>query len=188
MRTLCEPLPYAWRVLCACACALMAGILAVWSSHAPTALFAWLALCFCIVMALVDARARILPYEMTIALIPIALCFQALLISTGAITLARAIEGAAFYCLVLLGSAGIAQAVTKKPALGQGDIRAVPGFALLCAASPFEALVTTAMSIGIAFSIFRLCKAESLAESAPFGPFLTLGAAVAMIACLASPA
>ena len=44
------------------------------------------------------------------------------------------------------------------------------------------------MSIGIAFSIFRLCKAESLAESAPFGPFLTLGAAVAMIACLASPA
>jgi prepilin signal peptidase PulO-like enzyme (type II secretory pathway) len=188
MRTFCDPLPYAWRVLCACASALMAGVFALWSSHAFAALFAWLALCFCIVMSLVDARARILPYEMTITLIPIALCFQALLVSAGFVTIARVIEGAALYCLVLFGSAGIAQAATKKPALGQGDIRAVPGFALLCAASPFEALATAAMSIGVAFIIFRLCNAESLSESAPFGPFLTLGAAVAMISCMASPA
>lgn len=187
MRAFCEPLPYAWRVLCACACALAAGILAVWSSHAPTALFAWLALCFCIVMALVDARARILPYEMTIALVPIALCLQALLISTGTITIARAIEGAVFYCLVLLGSGGIAQTITKKPALGHGDIRTTPGFAILCAASPFEALSVTALSIGLAFLVFRFRKTASLTESLPFGPFLTIGAAVAMLICAMAP-
>ena len=188
VRTYCEPLPYAWRVLSACASALAAGILAIWSPHAPAALFTWLSLCFCAVMALVDARARILPYEMTVALVPIALCFQTLQISAGIITIARVVEGAALYCIVLFGSAGIAQTATKKPALGHGDIRAAPGFALLCAAFPFEALATTALSIAIAFSIFRLCKAESLAESAPFGPFLTLGAAVAMIACTVAPA
>ena len=34
MRTFCDPLPYIWRVLCACASALMAGVFALWSSHA----------------------------------------------------------------------------------------------------------------------------------------------------------
>lgn len=187
VRSYCEPLPYSWRVLCACASALMAGLLAIWSVSILLALFSCLSLCFCIIMALVDARARILPYEMTIALIPIGICFQALLISAGSTTLTRTVVGASLYSLILLGSACIAQTVTKKPALGQGDIRATPGFALLCAAYPFEALAATALSLGAAFIVFRFGKIESLTESVPFGPFLTIGAAVAMIASSTLP-
>lgn len=182
-----EPLPYSWRILCACATAGMAGVLAACSPSAVVSAYSWLAFCFCVVLALIDARASILPYEMTVALVPIGACFQALLITEGITTIGQTLTGAGLYCLVLLGAAGIAQFVTKKPALGHGDIRATPGFALLCAAAPFEALAATTVSMGGAFIVFRVLKAESLADSAPFGPFLTIGAATAMLANAIAP-
>ena len=182
-----EPIPCPWRILSACVSACAACVLASWSAHAILAVYSWLVICFCIVLSLIDAKARILPYEMTAALIPIGICLQTLLIYEGIATIIQTLAGTALYCLILLGTAGIVQVVTKRPALGQGDIRATPGFAMLCAASPFEALAATTVSMGISFIIFRIKRIESLADSAPFGPFLAIGAAVALIICATAP-
>lgn len=170
------------RIVCAAFLAVCLGILASEHTQLPYAILCVIALVVISIMALTDTKAHILPFELSFALIPIGMACQIAGIWCGYSTLTSSLIGGVVYAVIIFGSAAITSRVTKRKAMGMGDVRSTPGLALICAAAPIPALIASAATtLIVPFARFIMRQKGVLTMSTPFGPHLAAGVACGLI-------
>ncbi|MEG1425717.1 MAG: A24 family peptidase [Raoultibacter sp.] len=126
----------------------------------------------CLLMALVDAKCRIIPTEFAVVL---ALCGIVWQTASGWSYVAESVVGAGSILCLLLAINTCSLHLRKTRGIGGGDVRALPAAAI---AAGFPGIVAGMTLSGIAFLAFALvAKATGHLTSTtkvPFGPFIAL--------------
>ncbi len=125
-------------------------------------------------IAVIDARTSLIPDALSVPIIGLALLFQWL--STHTIDVSGLFIGGGFFAVQWL--------ISRGRWVGSGDILLGAGIGLLLANwRPALALLFFAYVIGAAVATFLLTtRRKTLQQALPFGPFLVIGAYLALIA------
>jgi leader peptidase (prepilin peptidase)/N-methyltransferase len=149
----------------------------------PWAVPTYLAFTFaCVVLAVIDARTRLLPNRLT---------YPAFVVTIIGLALASLIEGdpgrllRGLLAAAVVGGAFLLLAAISPDGLGIGDVKFAPTLALALGWLSWPAVVTgllLAVLIGglvavVALVVFRLGRRSSI----PFGPSLALGALLSIL-------
>lgn len=127
-----------------------------------------------IVIAIVDARAQIIPNELNLVLAATGVGFQWLVV--GAFPIVAVLSGAGVFALFWLARTLHSRA-RGYTGLGFGDVKMAGAGAIWIGPSALPSFVLVSSAAGLAFVLIKSLWAGKLdlAERTPFGPFLALG-------------
>lgn len=137
----------------------------------------------CVLMALIDAKCRIIPTGLALALALGGTLWQ---LSRGGVFFLEAAlcAGAALATLLIIDACSLR--LRKEHGIGGGDLRALPGAALLAG---FPGILTGCALAGIVFIAFafamKITKHLDRATKVPFGPFIALMAIAGLFSSIA---
>lgn len=145
--------------------------------------FSWLAACFFSVMllalALIDARTRLLPDDLTLPLLWAGLLFN---LHGGQVPLADAVIGAVAGYLSLWSVYWLFKLVTGKEGMGYGDFKllAALGAWLGWMVLPLIILLSSVLGAIAGLTLMALSRHEK-GQAMPFGPYLAVAGWVAFV-------
>jgi leader peptidase (prepilin peptidase) / N-methyltransferase len=170
-----EPISPRYPLIEALTAALCAGVVVNGGSSARIAL-GLLTVLLVVPVALIDLEHRLIPNRLTLPAAALALALGTALDPSG--EPARLIAGAAAGGFLLLA------ALAYPGGMGMGDVK-LAGVLGLCLGSSVAPALLTALFCGVAVGVVVIARegaAKGRKTAVPFGPFLALGALVAVFA------
>ena len=135
-----------------------------------------------VLLAVIDAEHTVLPDELTLGLLWGGLAFSLLKSGSPFATTAQAVAGAIAGYLLLWAINLIWRIARKCEAIGQGDWKLLAALGAWIGVHGLFGAVAAAMITGCGWSIGTMLRRKwGLNEQVPFGPFLALGGAWALL-------